>query len=242
MASGVGAADNWKTRRLADLEIPIIRWRCQVCSTPIQEVFYTSSGKCYECSRNPSYRFWDGTLDAAWCASIYLKDDAEFVTTRLIRDAKENPILTALMMDLAASEFLEDNPWEAEHWQPDVLVACPSSPRRGNARSQAMVRALSGALKVQGQDLLVRTDGGPARSQRTSKQLPRSTKSLLSEMNIKVLGGFRGEKVLLVDDLLTQGVTAAVSAYYLRKAGASAVRLCAMARFVSLEHLEGYCD
>ncbi len=92
-------------------------------------------------------------------------------------------------------------------------------------------------------DMLQRVDRNPPRSSQSRKAMPATFTDLLQEVTIKASGNLiKGEKVLLVDDLKTQGVTAAAAAYALRAAGAADVRLLTFGVFSSQETLEGYCD
>ena len=92
-------------------------------------------------------------------------------------------------------------------------------------------------------DFLVRTDTHGSRHSQQSKAAPNTFAEVLEAVKVQANGTFSEPvKVLLVDDLRTQAVTAGSAAYALRQVGASDVRLLSFAKFESKDHLERYCD
>ncbi len=113
-------------------------------------------------------------------------------------------------------------------WHPTVVSAVPlhSSRRRqrGHDQAQLLARHAAAALHVPYRPLLVRT-----RATASQARLSREARSH------NVAGAFRSERargasVLLVDDVLTTGATAAACREALYAAGASRVHLAVIAR------------
>lgn len=106
-----------------------------------------------------------------------------------------------------------------------------------------MAKTVGEELDIQHVDPLVRLDEGESRSSQRGKPMPGTFSEVLGEVSIGSKAQLpHGANVLLVDDLITQGVTAASASDALRDAGAGSVRLMTFATRSTVTHLRDYCD
>ncbi len=234
----VGASANWQTVTVGQAKIPVIAFRCRLCSKPIKKRFAEIDGHCIDCPGKVGFGH-DG-IAAAWSLTVYLDSHPDFPSTGVVRASKNDHGLTVEMMRAAAKEMTKNWPWNS--WQPDVIVPCPSSKVRTFPRSFALGAGVSEVLQRPLADMLVRSPAVAPRSSLTGKRPASSFEDLHDQACIEAQGVLAGHNVLLVDDLLTTGVTSAASAMVLRQAGAGDIRLLTFARYTDKHNLEGYCD
>jgi predicted amidophosphoribosyltransferase len=237
----VGAAAAWPTVTIGAENVPVMQYRCSVCSNPVKSRY--DGDTCWACGHQPNVAYEAPGIDMAWAATVYLADVPTFPSNRVVVDSKKRPDLTLAMMHATAELWKKECPWMQEGWMPDIVVPCPSSRERDFPRSYPLGQGVSNVMGLPLADILTRTDNNPPRSKQTHKKPPATFTALLQEVTVEAKGLLPAEaKVLLVDDLLTLGVTSASSAWALRQAGASEVRLLAFARHNQRGHLEAHCD
>lgn len=239
-----GATNGWTRLSLREWQIPVIAYRCGICSRPITQEFTYSTCKCWSCHGEPQTRPWRKFIQEVWALTAYVREEPRFPSTCVVRRAKKDATLAREMMQLAAQDLKADRSWVDEGWEPDLVVPCPSHPSVSIPRSASMARGVADVLGVPAQDLLNRTDDGPPQASSHGSRPPESETEMLSRMDILASGGdFTGEeRVLLVDDVLTHGDTAGISANVLHDAGVKEIRVLVFGRSTSKEHLEAYCD
>jgi ComF family protein len=180
----------------------------------------------------------DGTAEAGWTCLECQKAPPPFARARtlgvyggalaagvrLLKYRHQTGLAEALVSRAAASEV-------SELWRVDVVAPVPLHAgrlkRRGYNQSAWLARAVGKRVEVRPEDLLTRT-----RATRPQVGLKRAER----EANVK--GAFAVERpdrvagrvVLLVDDVITTGSTAAACARALKKAGAARVHVWAVAR------------
>jgi len=201
-----------------------------------------TTAKCSDCYNNVNVAYGTQGISRSWALTPYVADHYEVPGTGIVKQAKTNQALTRAMMAVAAAMFAEQGPWPT--WKPDIIVPCPSNrDPKPFVRSLALGQGVQDTLGLPLNDILIRTDAGGSRHSQKSKPMPNTFAELLATVKIQATGTFsKPVQVLLVDDLRTQGVTAGSSAYALRGAGASDVRLLTFAKYESTDQLERYCD
>ncbi|WRS27511.1 phosphoribosyltransferase family protein [Oscillospiraceae bacterium MB08-C2-2] len=122
-----------------------------------------------------------------------------------------------------------------EHWPQisfDLITAVPQSTARrrntGHNQAQVLARELAGEMNMpQCYDLLSRWEKSLPQHKLTGEDRKQN-----AELSYRLLPGasLHGERVLLVDDVLTTGATASACAGRLLEAGASEVRVVAVAQ------------
>jgi predicted amidophosphoribosyltransferase len=240
-----GASAHWRTLQVAGLSVPVIPFRCKHCANPIKAEFWETTERCASCQQDRNPAFSDQGIRRSWTLTTYIADHPDHPGTQLVKDSKASGEITAAIMEAATQEFLKQDPWNSpfESWKPDVVVPCPSSRERRIPRSFVIGDTVARRLNLPMNDILLRRDDHGPRSAQKRKTLPSTFTDLLQEVNIRAEGQFvNREKVLLADDMLTQGVTAASAAHALREIGAGEVRLLTFARYVTTKHLEEWCD
>lgn len=164
-----------------------------------------------------------------WSLTVYLPERPDFVATRVVRDSKDDLGLARAMMALsgACSPFAsKDAPWK-----PTVVIPCPSHKGRENPRSSALGAGAADALCASSQDILRRTDDNPPRSGTSHKESPRTVDEMVSQMTIECNAEFTGEeRILIVDDTVTHGVTLGSAGLALKDRGATDIRAMTFAR------------
>jgi len=112
----------------------------------------------------------------------------------------------------------------------DAVVAVPLDPakrrKRGFNQSALLARRLSLALGVRDLSEGLRRTASPS----AQSALPRSERFRNVEGRFRARGAFEGLEILLVDDVLTTGLTASECARELKRAGATSVAVAACAR------------
>lgn len=107
-----------------------------------------------------------------------------------------------------------------------LVVGIPASPDRPNRLVPAVAQSLASAWGVAHSDAVVRH-----RSTVRLRELPAADRpAMVEEADYEVVGGVDGRPVVLVDDVVLSGTTLGHVANLLLEAGASSVRLVAVAR------------
>lgn len=196
--------------------LPLTSPRCPRCALP----FVTIGGGdhvCGECLLHPPAFFW------TVAAGLY-----EEALRHAIHRFKFDGILP---LDRPLSQLLDDA-WRnhAPEWMPDLLVPVPLHPHRLAQRtynqSLLIARELGRRRKLPVDPHLL------ARIRMTATQAGLTAK----ERQSNLLGAFAltrplaGERILLIDDVMTTGATARTCAATLRAGGAGEVALAVIAR------------
>lgn len=144
---------------------------------------------------------------------------------RLVEAAKDRDDDAAVA--LVAAEVAE---WAAGRAEPaargSVVVGIPASPDRPNRLVPAVARSLASAWGVVHDDAVVRHRA----TVRLRELAPSERPAMVEEADYEVVGGIDGRPVVLVDDVVLSGTTLGYVADLLLAAGASSVRLVAVAR------------
>ncbi|MGM9613493.1 MAG: ComF family protein [Butyricicoccus sp.] len=116
-------------------------------------------------------------------------------------------------------------------WQPDVMTFVPLSPRRwmkrGYNQSALVARLVAEACGLPCEPMLCKRLGVPVQSEQPHDQ---RAENIRDAFRVRRNAGIAGRRVLLVDDIVTTGETAAACAQVLRGAGASAVYVLSMTK------------
>lgn len=223
-----------------EVPIPVIPYRCGTCSAPIKKKFQHLTGRCRDCHEGTEPVYHAHGIDKVWSLTTYVTSEDHHPGTWLVQQ-KDSQDLTRIMMRDTALLFLERDPWP--QWEPSWIVPCPSSRDHGYPRSLTMARTVADVMGDDVADPLSRVDDGTARSAIRGKEMPDDWQGVLSKMEIDSSADYPPDaKVLLVDDSITHGVTAANAAHALRESGVDEVRLLTFAKTVSKEHLREHCD
>jgi ComF family protein len=193
---------------------------CERCAAPLRQTGREPlAGACAECIG------WPAALVSARCACL-LEEPAD----RLVHQLKYRG-WRVLARPLA--ERMAAQGWPADAHEPAVVVAVPTTRARLRERGYNQAGLLAGAYarltRRPLRTLLLRTSG--ARTQTALQPAARAA---------NVAGAFAasaelaGLHVILVDDVLTTGATAAECARALVSAGACCVRLMTFARAFEL--------
>ena len=142
---------------------------------------------------------------------------------RLVEAAKDRDDDAAVA--LVAAQVAE---WAAGHAveRGSVVVGVPASPDRPNRLVPAVARSLESAWGVVHDDAVVRHRA----TVRLRELAPAERPAMVAEADYEVVGGIEGRPVVLVDDVVLSGTTLGHVADLLVAAGASSVRLVAVAR------------
>lgn len=196
--------------------LPLTSPRCPRCALP----FATIGGGdhvCGECLLHPPEFIW------TVAAGLY-----EETLRHAIHRFKFDGILP---LDRPLSRLL-DNAWQrnSPEWFPDLLVPVPLHPHRLGQRTynQALLiaRELGRGRKIPvDPHLLVRVRPTAAQAGLTAKERQRNLLGAFS-----LTRPLSGEKILLIDDVMTTGSTARICAATLRTGGAGEVALAVLAR------------
>ena len=196
--------------------LPVTSPCCPRCALP----FATIGGGdhvCGECLLQPP--------DFAWTVAAGLYEEAlRHAIHRFKFDG-------SLALDRPLAHLL-DTAWQrtAPDWTPDLLVPVPLHPRRLGQRTynQALLIACelgrSRQLPVDAR-LLVRVLPTVAQAGLTARERHRNLRGAFA-----LTRSLAGEKILLVDDVMTTGTTARICATALRAGGAGEVGLAVLAR------------
>jgi ComF family protein len=193
---------------------------CISCRTPFLNGFpLDSQGRCALCRRGVR------GFDAAWCYGAY-----EGVLRELVHLYKYGRIQT--LARPLADWLMEAIPGEEQF---DLIAPVPlhwwRQWQRGFNQSELLAREVARARGVPMKNLLKR-----ARSTRTQAGLSNTERrrNVVSAFGVR-WGGYggrriQGKRVLLIDDVMTTGSTAASCALALKRAGAARVALLTVAR------------
>ena len=189
---------------------------CPVCARP----FYYSAGHiCGDCQADPP------PFKTTRAAAVY-----QGAAARAIGRLKYHGDLTQVrpLAALAAAEGIT-----AE--EDEIIVPAPLSPRRLAERgfNQALVlaRAVFGARSRPIETSLLKRSAEVAPHQASLNRRQRR-QAIRGSFQVPAPDTVRGAKILLFDDVVTTGATAAEAARTLLAAGAAEVRLAAVARTV----------
>jgi ComF family protein len=193
---------------------------CSSCRTPFQNGFpLDAEGRCALC------RSGLRGFDAAYCYGSY-----EGALRRLIHVYKYSRVRT---LAGPLGDFLSAALAREESW--DVVTAVPLHWRkrweRGFNQSGLLAKELARRSGIPYAPLLKRIRATPAQAS-LSNHLRRHNVASAFACRRAVLGGEKlaGKRVLLIDDVLTTGATAAACARTLKKGGASRVAVLTLAR------------
>ena len=156
------------------------------------------------------------------CAALLAYDGAgrELVARLKYRNARSTvPFLARGMAALVAEVEPLAGPVDLVTWAPTTPARLRA---RGFDQAQVLARAVAGRLGVPSRRLL-RRGAGPA-------QTGRDAVARYEGPAFAVRRGLRGERILLVDDVVTTGATVGAAARALRRAGAGGVWVVAAAR------------
>jgi len=189
---------------------------CPRCASRVARL---ESDGCVQC-RDSKLRF-----DAA----ARLGDYQELLRRAVLRIKESSERALAVSLgDLLAAARAE----ELERLQPDVVVPVPMHWRRrfsrGHNSAAVLAERIAQALgKPLADFLLVRR-----RHTRPQFDLPPGGRweNVRGAFRVKLHSDLPGARVLLVDDILTTGATSSEAAKALRKAGASFIAVCVLAR------------
>lgn len=208
------------------------RWLCPACDSILQA--NASRKRCERCSINPEHKactcavVWDHPFERVF--SLFEFDD----TVRAIMHQIKYRGMNRLARDISAdfSGYVPEQFWAGARW----IVPVPLHPlrllKRGYNQSLHLARGFGRSPRTQDAtilDAIVRR-----RNTRTQTKLDRS------ERRGNICGAFvlrreaipmvRGTVVVLVDDVVTTGVTTGECASVLLSAGAASVRVLSLAR------------
>jgi predicted amidophosphoribosyltransferase len=240
-----GSSGDWETTSIATSErtvpVPVIPYRCGRCSKPLTKRWWRDTRRCADCVKNPAVTFQAPGVERVWALTTYLRN-GRHPGSYLHKRAKDDKNLSEAIMETAATRFSAEDPWDYQEWT-DRVVACPSSRERDFPRSHIMADTVASVLGQPMSDFLYREDSGDARSSTRGKDMPQSFNEVQSEVEVGCNAKLVAEEnILLVDDTVTQGVTAASSAKVLRESGADEVRLLTFGKHETKTHLREYCD
>jgi ComF family protein len=202
--------------------------RCERCGAPLRMTGQSVSGYgCAEC------REWPESLRCARSAFL-LEPPAD----RLVHQFKYRG-----WRDLAVplAELMRGVTWPGDAHEPAVLVPVPTTARRLRERGYNQAERLASELsRAADRPLacLIRRTGGT----RTQTTLQPAARAANVAGAFQAAGAIDGLHVILVDDVLTTGATAAECARALIGAGACCVRLVTFARAFEIRGLTRTCD
>lgn len=204
-------------------QVVVPRVACKRCGTTVENLASAgpddASGSCRHC-RNARFEF-----DAVMALGSY-RDELRSTVLRMKRPAGE--ALAVTMGRLLAHECSA----ALEQFAPTVILSVPMHWTRRIARGTNSPELLAAAV---GRALEVRVAWrGLVRRRRTAHQnelLPEHrAENVRGAFRVGLARRFRGDRVLLVDDVLTTGSTANEIARVVRRAGAAAVAIAVLAR------------
>jgi len=229
--------------------------RCILCKatlTPIEKmarICFLCQGKlqrnrppfCRKCSRpleNPNHAFCltcqnlPVKFDRAW--GVFLYDQTMQRLLHLFKYGQRTSLRHFFVEQMSA--FLRE--YSIDLSQIDLIVAVPLHPsrlaKRGYNQSQILAELLTHELQI---PLLTK---GLKRVRHTPNQARLSQKerwtNLEAAFKINDSNGFRGKKILVIDDLYTTGATISQAAEVLKNAGALEVKALTLAIAVSDKH------
>ena len=201
---------------------------CRACTLPYNNVFCTVCGapvlaQNAVCDRCKQTRF----PFAAARSSFAYRDEAATLVHRL--KFREMRFLAAVM-----AEFMADIYYKTD-WNPDVVTFVPMHKRdkgmRGYNQSQLLAKEIGARIRKPARELLTKTVRGKhmvGLSYDERKNAVRDTFAPSAEAD-----GAKGKTVLLIDDVLTTGATAAECTRMLLRAGVQKVYVLT---FASVEY------
>jgi ComF family protein len=202
--------------------------RCERCGAPLRMTGRSGTGHgCAECQEWPEY------LRCARSAFL-LEPPAD----RLVHHFKYRGWRD---LDEPLAHLMAGVTWPADAHEPSVLVPVPTTDRRLRARGYNQAERLASAFsRVCDRPLarLIRRTGGT----RTQTALQPAARAANVAGAFQAAGAVGGLHIILVDDVLTTGATAAECARTLIGAGACCVRLVTFARAFDIRGLTRTCD
>ncbi|MBO9649750.1 MAG: ComF family protein [Variovorax sp.] len=188
--------------------------RCTTCALPVP----TGVARCGACVSNPP------PVDACHVACTYAWPWPERIAEFKFRG---NPGLATPLVTL-----LQSSPWvEAAIEQADIVLPMPLTNARMRERGFNQAHELAKRLAPATHDpgILLRTRDAPAQSELSRAQRLRNLQGMFALEPLRA-GAVRDRRVVLVDDVMTTGVSVFTAAEVLRRGGAAHITAIVLAR------------
>ena len=196
-----------------DDDLPSYQHRCEICAIPLPKLQYSLCGQCL--AHRPAF-------DRVYSPYLY-----QAPVTNLIHQLKYQHQLHSLrLLGKLMSDYLQDQ----MQTMPDILIPVPLHRKRlkerGFNQASELALRIKNAMGIPVDNHLI------TRKKHTEAQTglkPRQRKSNLAGA-FKINKKFIPQSILIVDDVMTTGATAAELAKCLKRGGAKSVEVITLAR------------